>query len=116
MDNTIVKLANTFSNELMEQIYIGKRDINIIARILKVIMQGDIVPVRAEIAKATNVPEGTVKSYIKFLKKHEIFIGPEIEEFVVTNRETGEIVKDYKKKKAAYVYYDIKAEVRLYVC
>ncbi|MDF2015553.1 hypothetical protein [Priestia megaterium] len=89
---------------------IGKRDIDIIANILKVIMKGDIVPVRAEIAKATNVPEGTVKSYINFLKKHEIIMGPEIEEFVVINGETGEIVREYKKKKTAYVYYDIKQD------
>ncbi|KQU22071.1 hypothetical protein ASG61_24010 [Bacillus sp. Leaf75] len=88
---------------------IGKRDINKMESILKVIMKGDVVPVRAEIAKATNVPEGTVKSYINFLKKHEIIVGPEIEDFILINGD-GEIVREYQKKKAAYVYYDIKQD------
>ncbi|MCM3479257.1 hypothetical protein [Caldibacillus thermoamylovorans] len=88
---------------------IGKRDINIIESILKVIMEGNVVPVRDEIGKAINVPAGTVRGYINFLKKHEIIAKPKIEEFVVVNQD-GEIVREYKKKKVAYVYYDIQAD------
>jgi hypothetical protein len=88
----------------------GKRDINVIESILKVLMEGKVVPVRDEIAKAINVPAGTVRSNINFLKKQEIILGPEYEHLVVINAETAEIVKEYKKKKAAYVYYDIKED------
>jgi hypothetical protein len=87
---------------------IGKKDINIIESILKVIMEGKVVPVQEELAKAIGVPRGTFKSYMNFLKKHEIIKEPFVE--IIEVYENGKKVHEYPKKHATYIYYDLKKD------
>ncbi|MEH7668965.1 hypothetical protein V7419_19780 [Bacillus sp. JJ689] len=98
---------NNFYNIL--GIDIGKRDINIFEKIFKLLLEGQVIPVQVEIAKALNIPRGTLKGYIQFLRKHEFIMESIIENFMIVS-ENGEIVKEYSKKKAHYVYYDIKED------
>ncbi|MFJ5760722.1 hypothetical protein ACIQAA_16655 [Neobacillus sp. NPDC093182] len=86
---------------------IGKKDIDIIESILRVIMEGKVVPVQEELAKAIGVPRGTFKSYINFLKKHDIIKEPVIERVVLLD-DNGKIKSEYDKKIVSYVYYDLK--------
>ncbi|QIZ09370.1 hypothetical protein HFZ78_23935 [Priestia megaterium] len=85
---------------------IGKRDINIIENILKVLIERKIIPVQDEIGKTINVPRGTVKSYMTFLRNKNIIVEPEKEHFITINVD-GVVVNEWDEKKVAYVYYDI---------
>jgi len=88
---------------------IGKKDIDIIESILKVLMEGKVVPVQEELAKAIGVPRGTFKSYMNFLKKHDIIKEPVIERVVLLD-DKGNKKSEYDKKLVSFVYYDLKQD------
>lgn len=96
---------NNFYNIL--QCDMGKKDIDIVEKILKVLIEGDVIPVQEELAKAVNVPRGTLKNYMQALKKRGIIMEPDIQ-IIVSIDENSKVIAEYEKKIVSHVYYDLK--------
>lgn len=87
---------------------IGNKDIAVIESILKIIIDGDIVPVQSEYARITGIGQSTISNtYMTFLKTHEILVPPATDIVLVVHNETREILSKQERKIGTYIYYDI---------
>ncbi|RDZ11507.1 hypothetical protein C3744_20820 [Priestia megaterium] len=91
---------------------IGKRDIDVIETILKVIIQRKHVPVQPVYAKLAGVTQSAISGYVTFLKENNIIIPPvTIPQYVLDEKEkTGEILSKRERKEGNRIYYDITAD------
>ncbi|MEN3780471.1 hypothetical protein [Priestia megaterium] len=91
---------------------IGKRDIEVIKTILKVIIERKHVPVQPVYANLAGVTQSAISGYITFLKEHDIIVPPVTQtEYVLDEKEkTGEILSKREKKEGHWIYYDITAD------
>jgi len=89
---------------------IGKRDINVIETILKVILEGKHVPVQPVYAKLSGVVQSTISGYVAFLEENEIIIPPPTYTERVLDNETAEVLSKRERKEGRNIYYDITAD------
>lgn len=103
---------NTLANIL--NCNIGKRDINVIESILKIILKDEVVPVQPEYARVTGIAQSSISGYVNFLHKNNILIEHEIVKKPIYNQETGEILGEYEQKVGEHIYYDIQSDDTVY--
>ncbi|PAK47601.1 hypothetical protein [Priestia megaterium] len=91
---------------------IGKRDINVIETILKVIIRRKHVPVQPVYAQLTGITQSAISGYVTFLEENNIIIPPvTIPQYVLDEKEeTGEIYSYRERKEGHRIYYDITAD------
>ncbi|MBT2581759.1 hypothetical protein [Planococcus sp. ISL-109] len=89
---------------------VGKKDVDLIARILEVLLDDKVIPISDEIGKALNVPSGTINGYISFFYARNILVEPVSVKEQEIDMETGEIMNEYNRVQGAHVYYDIKSD------
>lgn len=99
--NTLVHILNC---------KVGKKDVDLMGRILKVLLEDKVIPIPSEIGKALNVPSGTISGYITFFNANNIFVKPISVKEQEIDMETGEILSEYYRTQGTFVYYDIQSD------
>lgn len=91
---------------------IGKKDIDVIETILKVIIQRKHVPVQPVYAQLTGITQSAISGYVTFLKENNIIVPPVTQtQYVLDEKEkTGEILSKRERKEGHRIYYDITAD------
>ncbi|MBE5096465.1 hypothetical protein [Bacillus thuringiensis] len=100
---------NTLPNIL--KCNIGKKvNIDVLAGILKIILEDNNVPIQEEYARILGVAQSTISAtYIKFLNDNNIIVPAEKEKHTVTDK-SGKQLYEYEQKVGSYVYYDTKPD------
>lgn len=100
---------NTLANIL--KCNIGKKvNMDVLAGILKIILEDNNVPIQEEYARILGVGQSTISTtYIKFLKENNIIASVEKLKHSVTDK-SGKQLYEYEQKVGSYVYYDTKPD------